>query len=389
MTDKLISTEYRDWLGELKTQIKRAQIKASISVNSQLIMLYWDLGRQITEKQEKAKWGSRFIEQLSKDLKAEFPEMSGFSKSNLFYMRKFYLFYAPFVIDNEIFHQAGGNIESKGNQTTSKALQQIDNKDSIIFHQAGGKFDISNILLIPWKHHVSIVESVKDINQAIFYINKTIENNWSRAVLEYQIETNLYKRLGNATTNFKLTLPEYESDLANEIVKSEYNFEFLRMSNKVKETDLEQALIQHMAQFLMELGKGFAYLGRQYPLKVGSKEYRLDLLFYHIKLKCYIVIELKMKDFDAEHSGKLAFYVTAIDELIKDKSDNPTLGIMLCKDKDDVVVDFALKSVNSPIGISKFRYTELADDIKALLPSIEELQDELNSFEKHLKPHNI
>jgi predicted nuclease of restriction endonuclease-like (RecB) superfamily len=235
---------------------------------------------------------------------------------------------------------------------------------------------------IPWGHHVSIIEQVKDRNQSLFYIRKTIENNWSRAVLEYHIETNLYGTQGKAITNFCLTLPEPQSDLANEMMKDPYNFDFLQLSDKVKETDIENALVQHITQFLLELGIGFAYMGRQFPLKVGSKEYRTDLLFYQTRLKSYIIIELKNKEFQPEFVGKLNFYITAVNELIKDELDKPTIGILLCKNKDNYEVEFSLKDINKPIGVSTYHYTELSDDLKAALPPIAALQNELLNFER-------
>jgi len=241
---------------------------------------------------------------------------------------------------------------------------------------------VSKLLLIPWGHNVCIFEKVKDINQTLFYINKTIENNWSRAVLEYQIDTVLYSRQGKAITNFNLTLPAPQSDLANEMMKDPYNFGFLRLSEKVKETDLEKALVQHISQFLPELGIGFAYMGRQFTFKVGDDEYRTDLLFYHTRLKCYVIIELKTRKFEPEFVGKLNFYITAVNELVKDINDKPTLGMLLCKNKNNYAVEFSLKDVNNPIGVSTFHYTELADDMKAALPTTEELQNELLHFER-------
>jgi len=246
--------------------------------------------------------------------------------------------------------------------------------------------EIDKITLIPWGHQKTIIDKCKSVRQAIFYINKTIEYNWSRAVLEYQIETDLYSRQGKAVTNFNLTLPAPQSDLANELMKDPYNFDFLRLSEKVKETDLEKALVQHISHFLPELGIGFAYMGRQFLLKVGKKEYRTDLLFYQTRLKCYLVIELKTKEFEPEFIGKLNFYITAINEFIKDNLDKPTIGMLLCKNKDNYEVEFSLKDINNPIGVSTFHYTELADDIKAALPSTEELQTELLNFEReHFK----
>ena len=371
--EKIAKDEYVEWIINLKKQINISQVKTALSVNSQLIFLYWDLGRQIFEKQEQAQWGSSFINQLSKDLKKEFPEMSGFSPTNLHYIRKFYKFYClEFSVT-----------ESKPILPQAEVeMQMPEIKEDTILPQAGVKFQNQNLLLIPWGHHKLIIDKCETVDQAFFYVDKTIENSWSRAVLEYQVETDLFKRTGNATSNFKLTLPALDSDLVNAVVKSEYYFEFLKMSEKVKETDLEKALIRHMAEFLTELGKGFAYMGRQYPIKVGSKEFKVDLLFYHTILRCYIVIELKVREFEPEFTGKLVFYVTAVDDYIKSVSDKPTIGILLCKDKDDVVVDCALKNLNSPVGVSKMKYTELSEEIKAVLPRIEDLQGELLNFKK-------
>ena len=386
MSDLIKHSEYRDWLRDLKQQIKTGQIKASLAVNSQMIMLYWDLGRQIVEKQENAKWGSGFIEQLSKDLKEEFPEMTGFSYDNLRFVRRFYLFYSSKSeqlvpkLGNQIMKQLVSLLpvenSEKSEQLVSK-IQQLEIQNFIVSEQVVRQFTC-----VPWGHHMLILKKIKDLNQALFYINKTIENNWSRSVLEYQIETNLYGRQGKAATNFALTLPAPQSDLANEIMKSPYNFDFLRLSEKVKETDLEKALVQHISQFLPELGIGFAYLGRQFLLKVGTKDYRTDLLFYHTQLKCYVIIELKTKEFEPEFVGKLNFYITAINELLKDDRDRPTIGMLLCRNKDNYEVEFSLKDLNNPIGVSTFHYTELAEEIKTALPSAEKLQNELLNFER-------
>jgi predicted nuclease of restriction endonuclease-like (RecB) superfamily len=374
----ILNQEYTNWISELKSSIKNRQIKAAIAVNSNLILMYWDLGKQISEKQQDTKWGTGFIDQLSNDLKSEFPEMVGFSRTNLFAIKKFYLFYSQKVsFENVdlIIPQLGGLLEND--------ILNINQNEEI--PQVGGLFDIPSIIIkcckIPWKHNLLIIEKSKDKNEVVFYINQTIENNWSRAVLEYQIETNLYDRQGKAITNFKSTLPAIESDLAKELLKDPYNFEFIALSGQAKEKDLEQQLIVHVSKFLLELGKGFAYMGRQYLLKVGTKEYRTDLLFYHTKLKCYIVIELKFKDFEPEFVGKLNFYVSAVNELVKDDSDKPTIGILLCKTKDNFEVEFALKDINKPIGVSEFNYTQLPEEIKNELPTMEQFEFELNKLE--------
>ena len=260
--------------------------------------------------------------------------------------------------------------------------QSLDKQPNIIRQQAVDELTGNKILMIPWGHHVVIIDKIKNIPEALFYIEKTIENNWSRAVLEYHILANLYKTQGKAITNFKLTLPEPDSDLAISHMKSEYNFEFLQMSNKAKESELEKGLINHIRDFLLELGKGFAYMGSQFPIKVGKSDFKIDLLFYHTILSCYVVIELKVMKFEPGHTGQLGFYVTAVDKYIKKPKDNPTIGFMLCMEKDDDVVDLSLQSTNSPVGVSIFKYTELTDETKALLPTEKELLIELENFEK-------
>lgn len=373
MVDLITNSDYKNWLFDLKLKIKQSQIKAALAINSELILMYWELGKQIAEKQRKAKWGSGFIEQLSNDLKSEFPEMSGFSISNIYETMKFYKYFSQ---NEPAFRQLGGQLSSIGSGGNTKDLN---------FHQLGGNLLLHSYITnfcvkIPWRHIVLILQKCNTIDAVHFYIEKTIENNWSRSILEYQIETNLQKRQGKAISNFKYTLPEIESDLAQQLLKDPYNFEFLSLSTEAKEKDLEQKLIQHITQFLLELGKGFAYLGKQYSLKVGRKDYRMDLLFYHIQLKSYIVIELKMKEFEPEFIGKLNFYISAINELVKTENDNPTIGILLCKNKDNFEVEFALKDINNPIGVSEFKYAALPDDIKKALPTLEEFENELKKI---------
>ena len=419
--------EYSNWVVALKSTIKQRQIKAAIAVNSNLIMMYWDFGKQFVEKQENTKWGSGFVDQLSKDLKSEFPDIKGFSTDNIRYCKVFYLFYRNFStwepavpkFESEIVHQLGGqnndieNVQQPAGQIDfeiipqlvgqleddiiEQPIQEIKNDTSIseqlvrkiesadyqeieIHEQVVRKLEKS-IFEIPWGHHVLILKKVKNQKEAFFYINQTIKNNWSRWVLEYQIETNLYSRHGTAINNFSETLSQVQGDLAKEILKDPYNFEFLTLASEAKEKDLEQNLIQSISKFLLELGKGFAYLGRQFQLKIGKKDYRTDLLFYHTKLKCYIVIELKLKEFEPEFIGKLNFYISAINELVKEPNDQPTIGILLCKTKDNFEVEFALKDINKPIGVSEFKYTQLPENIKQGLPTLEELENELRRIE--------
>jgi predicted nuclease of restriction endonuclease-like (RecB) superfamily len=341
MVDFALDKNYRDWLKTLKSKIMTAQLKAAVTVHHELVLLYFDLGKMIVERQTDSNWGDALISQVARDLKAEFPDVAGFSRSNLYAVKQFYLFYKDVP---EFVHQTGGQI--------------------------------------PWRHHVLILQKTKDFQEAVFYIQATQENNWSRNILGIQIETNLYKRQGAALHNFERTLPKPQSDLAKATLKDPYIFDFLTMEKDVQELDFERQLVAHISQFLLELGKGFAYIGRQYEITVGSKDYRLDLLFYHTKLHCYIVFELKMGDFKPEYVGKLNFYLSAVDTYIKSDDDQPTIGILLCKNKEKIAVEFALRDVSKPIGVSEFEFNELPDNIKALMPTVAELENELLGFEE-------
>lgn len=337
-----------------------------------MIFMYWHLGFEINEKIEESAWGSKFIDQLSRDLKHEFPDMKGFSRTNLYAMKKFYTFYSDF----NLIHQAGG--QAPVSEIVPQAVGQLI-ADPIIPQTVGQIPDIIRMCsLLPWGHNKAIIEKSKSNDDVIFYIKKAIENNWSRSVLEHQIESDLFVRQGKAITNFEHTLPKVNSDLANELMKDPYNFDFLSLREDEHERDLEDKLINHISKFLLELGKGFAYMGRQYYLNVGNKDYYLDLLFYHTKLKCYINIELKITEFKPEFIGKLNFYINAIDDLVRDEWDNTTIGILLCKNKDNYEVEFSLKGISSPIGVSEYRFGELPKDIQELLPSEEELLLEIN-----------
>ncbi len=281
--------------------------------------------------------------------------MSGFSKRNLELIRQWYLFYAegPFA---------------------KQAVSQMDTiKEWMNF--------VERLSLVPWGHHVKLIQKVSDAAEALFYLDKCAENNWSRAVLEYQISTDLYKRSGKAINNFSNTLPAVQGDLAREIFKDPYHFEFLALSQKMAEAELESGLIEQISKLLLELGKGVAYLGRQFELIVGQKSYRLDLLFYHTQLRCYVNIELKVSEFKPEYIGKLNFYVSAIDQLLKNESDNPTIGILLCKNKDDYEVEFSLQAIGKPIGVSEYRYAELPENLKGSLPTVGDFQQVLKRVE--------
>ena len=376
---------YIDWIQDLKQKIRSAQLKASIAVNEEMILLYWDIGKSILDKQETFAWGSKVVEQMAKDLKRELPDTNGFSRSNLFAMRKFYLFYK----DSELVHPLGGQSENTKPETDSKLVQQtaglLENKGNDLthesVHQAGGQLKLNTILCkIPWRHHVAILNKINTVIEAKFYIEQTIQNNWSRNVLEIQLESKLIERQGKAQNNFVLTLPKPQSDLARETLKDPFKFDFLTLEANVQELELERKLTENIMQFLLELGKGFAFVGRQYPLQVGNKERRLDLLFYHVKMHCYVVIDLKMGEFEPEYAGKMNYYLSAIDKLLKTAEDNPSIGIILCKSKDALEVEYSLQDMNKPMGVSEFTFSELPQLIQKNMPTVEELKNELNKL---------
>lgn len=343
---------YKKWLLELKIKFGQAQIKAAVKVNNTLMEFYWEFGADIVAKQKNAAWGSGFLQQLSKDLIKEFPDIKGFSYENIRQIKRWYLFYQS----------------ENSNLVTS--CYQIENKEKV-----------KELFQIPWGQNIVIISKCKTIEEALFYVTHTIKYGWSRAVLALQIESKLYKREGKAVTNFDRFLPEVDSDLAKQLIKDPYNFEFLTLTKDFKERELEKGLVEHITQFLLELGAGFAYVGKQVKLRVGEQDFYLDLLFYHTKLRCYIVIELKATEFQPEHTGKLNFYLAAVDGELKHELDAPTIGILLCKSKNNMVVEYALKNINAPIGVSEYEITEsLPENLKSALPTVEEIEAELKEF---------
>lgn len=393
-----LDNEYKNWLSELKLKIRSAQMKAAIAVNKELILFYWDLGNMLSDKIKTSNWGDKVLENVSKDLKDEFPEMKGFSVTNLKYCKLFYEYFqiSPQLgdqlnsIKNTISQQAVDQLQDTEHQENIKsqhAVDQIENEQTINRSQAVNQntnFSIIQQLVaqIPWGHIIIIIAKIKDTKEAIFYIQKTKENNWSRDVLSLQIKSNLYQRQGTAINNFSTTLPEPFSDLARQTLKDPYVFDFLQLTEGFKERDIEKQLVNHIKKFLLELGKGFAFVGQQYHLEIANKDYYIDLLFYHIKLKCYVVIELKNTAFIPEYAGKLNFYLSAVDSTLKEIDDKPTIGILLCREKNNIEAEFALRDINKPMGVSEFDLTNmLPDNLKSSLPTIEELEQNLASDE--------
>ena len=344
MKDIINITDYKDWLQNLKRKIQQSQIKAAIQVNSELLRLYWQIGKDIVEKQTQAKWGDGFLQTLSADLCKEFPTMKGFSYRNLKSIRQWYLFY-----------------------------NQLD----IIGKQLVSQLEVS-LFSIPWGHHIMIMQRCKNTQEALFYVHKTIENHWSRSVLEHQIALNLYVRQGKAITNFQHQLPPAMSDLAQELTKDPYVFDFLSITENYTEKELQQYLEDNMTKFLLELGKGFCFYGKQVHINVGGDDFYIDLLFYNAHLHCYVVVELKTTKFKPEHIGQLKFYVTAVNKQLRTEGDTPTIGLLICKDKNNVIAEYTLEDIHNPIGVSSYKlFNELSKDYQSSLPSIEEIEKRL------------
>ena len=335
---------YMELLEDLKRRIREARVRAALSVNRELVLLYWHIGREILKRQKQEGWGAKVIERLARDLRREFPDMKGLSRANLFYMRAF----AEAYPDEQFVQQLAGQL--------------------------------------PWWHNVVIFTKIKDPALREWYIRACIEHGWSRAVLIAQIETRLHERQGKAVTNFERTLPASTSELARDILKDPYNFDFLGLHDKAVERDLERALLQHLRDFMLELGTGFAFVGSQYHLEVGGEDFYIDLLFYHLKLRCFVVIDLKMREFRPEDAGKMNFYLSAVDDLLRHPEDRPSIGLILCKTKNRLVVEYSLRDMNKPIGTASYQLTRtLPADLQESLPSVEELEAELGRVENEGK----
>ena len=352
--------EYRKWIEDIGKRYKQRQIKASVSVNQEMIGFYWSIGRDIVEKSAESKWGSGFFVNLSKDMRTILPGVQGLSSSNLRYMKKFYELYS-----DPILPQFVEELKSK--------------EDSINVPQLVGDLSDKELFSIPWGHHRAIIDKCKlDREKSIFFVKKTILNNWSRAVLLNFLDTDLYERQGKAISNFEYALPEPQSDLAQEITKDPYNFDFVAIRQGYNEKELKDALMDNIQKFLLELGRGFAFVGREYRLLVGDTEQFIDMLFYNIQKHCYVVIEIKTRTFDPGDMGQLGTYIAATDGILRADNDNPTIGLLICKTKDNVLAQYATSAVNVPVGISEYELNNLIpDDYKSSMPTIEEIEREL------------
>jgi len=337
-----------------------------------LLVLYWKMGKAILQHQQAEGWGAKIIDNLAKDLRSEFPDMKGISPRNLKYMRAFAEAYPQFV------QQAAAQIAGKIAQQPVRQLAKEQIVQVPLAQLEGPEIVQAPLAQITWYHHITLLDKVKDPDERLFYIQQTAENGWSRNVMVHQIESGLYKRKGAAVTNFEATLPQPQSDLAKELLKDPYKFDFLSLGNEYKERDLENGLVEHITKFLLELGAGFAYVGRQYPLEVGGEDFYMDLLFYHLKLHSYVVIELKTGKFIPEYASKLNFYLNVVDDQLRNEQDEPSIGIIICKERNKVVAEYALRGIAKPIGVTEYQLTEtLPAALKGKLPTIEEIEEEL------------
>lgn len=339
--------EYQEWLKTIKQRIVSVRLRMALAASRELILFYWELGAMISQKQAQSQWGDKLIAQLSADLQKAFPDIKGLSASNLKYCLRFFQFY-----------NGEEGMPGSDNESEPFGQQPVDQ--------------------MPWGHNIQIFTKCSSVTEARFYMEQTLEQGWSRDVLAMQLKSNLYARAGKSVSNFSRTLALPQSDLAQQTLKDPYTFDFMAMTAPFNELDVERQLTQHITQFLLELGKGFAFIGRQYHLEVAGNDYYIDLLFYHVTLKCYVVVELKNRKFIPEYAGKLNFYLSAVDSLLKRADDQPTIGLLLCRDKNNIEVEFALRDMNKPMGVSEYTLVEtLPDNLKGAMPTVEEIENDL------------
>lgn len=354
-----IDSEYSQWVKDIWQRYKRSQIKAAVRVNDEMLRFYWSLGKDIVDMQAESRWGSGFYNELSKDLQDAIPDTQGFSPSNLNYMKRVYELFKP--LEN--------------------SRPQVDGEFD---HQLDGEIDLNSIFSVPWGHLKLLADKCKgNTDKALFFVKETIRNGWSRAMLLNFIDTDLYERQGGAVSNFKLTLPDEQSDLAQEMTKDPYNFDFLTLTRKYNERQLKDALVTNVTDFLLELGTGFSFVGKEYRLDVAGTELFTDLLFYNIKLHCYVVVEVKVEEFDPKDIGQISTYVTAVNHILKSDIDAPTVGLLICKTKNNVLAQYAVETSAEPIGISEYDLSNiLPDTAEGVLPTIEEIEQGLMELGK-------
>ena len=399
-TTQIANIDYADWLQSISRRYRQSQIKAAVAVNTEMLRFYFGLGADIVRMEKDQPWGNKFIQKIGVDLRTAMPEATCLSYTNLRYMRYFFKLYAETSICHHVGDKLQVNSSPKeiGQQVGGQSLHQVGAKKEVhpICHQDGDKSYVMNfeevypnvarlIFSVPWRHHIVLIDKFR-ANQAaaLFYVNEIVKNGWSRAVLMHFIDTQLHARQGKAVSNFAVALPEPDSDFAQEVTKDPYCFDFISLTPKYREKELKDAMMAHIEKFLLELGQGFMLVGREYRLEVGEKEVFADLLFFHMNLNRYIVVEVKAVEFSAEHLGQLGLYVSAVNHILKKPTHEPTIGLLICKTKDNTMVKWALESSQQPIGVSEFKIQEiLPKEIESDLPSIAEIESEI---ERSVKP---
>ncbi len=378
-----IDADYADWIADIKSRYRSAQVKAAVKVNAEKLLFNWLLGRDLVQKKAEERWGAGVVEQVSLDLKREFPNAEGFSTSNLWYMKKWYLFYTNGDTEEKL-QRAVGELQSSANQGALKLQQPVGEIQRLVSshdNEMGMAFP-QPFALVPWGHHVEIVTKCKSIDEALFYVGKIIEQGLSRNALTNCIKANLYEHQGKIVNNFTDHLPTLQSELVQDVLKENYDFGFATVAHEIyDETELEQALTEDVTALLLEMGTGFAFLGKQKELVVGGRSRKIDLLFYHIRLRCYIVCELKAKPFEPEFAGKLNYYVNAVDELLKTSEDNPTIGLLVCSDMDKIDVQWSFKGISTPMGVATYNNIRIKD----ALPSQKQLAERVRLLQKELR----
>ncbi len=384
--DIRIDSDYAEWIAELKYRYRSAQVKASIRVNAEKLLFNWELGRDLVQKKAEERWGAGVVEQVSLDLQREFPNAEGFSAKNLWFMKKWYLFYSSPEAQEKLY-QLGGEIEigkllqPVRELPNSKLYQPGREIPNTKLHQTGAEFP-APFALVPWRHHVEIISKCKSVDEALFYIGKTIEQGMSRAALVNCIKANLYEHQGKILNNFAEHMPALQSKLVQEVLKENYDFGFATVMHEIyDEQELEEALSKSVTDLLLELGTGFAFIGRQKELIAGDTTRRIDLLFYHIRLRCYVVCELKAKAFEPEFAGKLNFYVNAVDDLLKAEDDNPTIGLLICSDMNKADVQWSFRGISTPMGVATYNNVRIKD----MLPTQEQLKERMELLQKELR----
>lgn len=380
----IMDSDYTQWIKELSSRYRRSQIKAAVKVNQEMLQFYWELGRDIVEMKAESRWGSGFMKNLSQDLKAANPTATCFSQTNLLYMKNFYRLYCQYIVNCP---QSEGKLTAEITQQLVEQKADLGNTPQVgeqtsyaIAHQVGEQI-LRDIMSVGWGHHKLLIDKYKDSpEKALFYVHQTVLNGWSRNMLLNFLNTDLYERQGRAQTNFSCTLPDETSDLAQELTKDPYDFAFTGITGRYNERLLKDKLLSNITQFLVELGTGFAYVGKEYRIQVGEREQFIDLLFYHLNLSCYMVIEVKIGKFEFADVGQLGGYVVSCNHILrKEGRDNPTIGLLICKEKDRIQAQYALESSSQPIGISEYELEKFyPEKLEGVIPTIEEIETTLN-----------